>query len=616
VRYQVLGPVAAWDGDEPVRLGGPKSRAVLAALLLHANHVVSDHRLCSLVWGGSPPTTVGGQLQIHVSGLRKALGADTIRRQASGYLIGVSPGELDLDVFRVEVEQAADELAAGRTSGAARRLRAALALWHEPALSGTTASLADDALPDLDERRLAAAELFFDAELTLGRPAPLVAELRGLVAEHPYRERFAEQLMLALHRCGRAPEALTAYAELRTRLTSELGMDPGSRLRDLHQRILRGDGDPPPPPVGAASVLPAQLPHDVEDFTGRDAELATLDADLATWSGGPVRVRVLSGMAGVGKSALALRWAHRVRHEFPDGQLHVDLRGADPTHRPLRPATALAALLRALGVATDRVPARRDERARLYRSVLAKRKVLLVLDNAADAEQVRALLPGRSTLVLVTSRDRLTGLLALDGARALPVRPLAAEESRALLVRLLGARTIAADPRAAAELARRCHHLPLALRVAAAELGDDPVEPFLTELDAEGALDRLGLTEAFDLSYRGVPVDLRGQFHRLAALRGEFTASALTGVPLVEARRRLRALADVHLVERLGQGRYRLPEPLRLFAARSHPGVLGGREGVERQPQRRHGAQIGVVLPHRVQFRRGQDRPEDAELVQ
>jgi DNA-binding SARP family transcriptional activator len=376
LRYRLLGEVTAQDGP----LGGGKPRTVLAALLLHANQVVSDRRLCELVWGDNPPATVRSQLQIYVSGLRKLLGPDTIRRQHGGYLITVRPGELDLDVFEKLLEQS--------------RFREALALWPGPALLGCTESFVDTMR--LDERRLTAFELLFDTELAQGNGNALVPELRRLVAEHPHRERLAEQLMLALHDTGRTAEALDVYSAARHRL----GIEPGGRLRELHRRLR--------------PVVPAQLPHAREDFTGRQAELAALDGDLSDWSGSSVRIRVLTGGPGVGKTALALHWAHRVRDTFPDGQLYVDLARTDSP-------TALAALLRSLG--TDRVPGPTDERAALFRSLLADRKVLLLLDNAADADQVRPLLPGRSALVLVTSRAPLTGLVARDGARALPLHP-------------------------------------------------------------------------------------------------------------------------------------------------------------------------------------------------
>jgi DNA-binding SARP family transcriptional activator len=354
LRYRLLGHVTASDGP----LGGPKPRTVLAALLLHANQVVPDRRLCELVWGDHPPATVRSQLQIYVSGLRKLLGPDTIRRQGTGYLIQVHPGELDLDVFTDLVEQG--------------RFREAVALWPGPALGGCTESLVDDAR--LDERRLAALEMVFEAELAQGNAAGQVGELRRLVAENPYRERLAEQLMLALHGSGRTSEALGVYAATRHRLATDFGVEPGDRLRDLHRRLL-GGGPPTSTPV------PAQLPHTLETFAGRRAELAALDADLADWTGESVRIRVLSGEAGVGKTALAVHWAHRVRRQFPDGQLYADLARWDT-------ATALAALLRSLDIAY--VPDLADERAALFRSALADRKCLLLLDNAADADPAAA----------------------------------------------------------------------------------------------------------------------------------------------------------------------------------------------------------------------------------
>ncbi|TVT37990.1 hypothetical protein FNH05_24725 [Amycolatopsis rhizosphaerae] len=645
MRYQVLGPVAVAGEEGPLRLGGPKQRAVLAALLLHANQVVSDEQLCSLVWGKRAPANVRGQLQIHISGLRKLLGHDTILRRPPGYLIKVAPGELDLEVFSTSVEQAMTDLASGQTERASERLRGALGLWSGPALGGVAETLAEHEAQSLQERRLCAFEQFFDAELALGRPARLVDDLRRLVREYPFREKLSWQFMLALYRSGRAPEALAAYSEIRLRLAAELGIDPGGRLQELHQRILRGeDGPAAAEPELREAVTPAELPHDVADFVGRAAELAVLDRDLERLPGEGVRVWVISGMAGAGKTALAVHWAHRVRARFPDGQLFVDLGGfgtGGDRHGPLGPAVVLAQVLRALGVPPERVPDRDDELARLYRSVLAGRKMLLVLDDACSAEQVRALLPGRSTLVLVTSRDRLGDLAVRDGARTLPVPPLAAAESRALLTRLLGPRRVAAEPAAVAELARRCGHLPLALRIAAAELGTDyPVGLFLAELE-DGVLEGLtvagaehtSVAAAFAASYDRLPPELKRQFRRLALIRGDITGEALAllepGAP-VEAHRRLRALAAVNLVEQHGRDRYRLHELMRPFAlARlaadepspaslpsSHAGVAGRGEGLERQPDGGHHAQVGVVLAHGVEFAPRQRLAEQPELVQ
>ncbi|NUT53143.1 MAG: AfsR/SARP family transcriptional regulator, partial [Saccharothrix sp.] len=415
MRYRLLGPVAAHLDGEPVRLGGPKQRAVLAALLLDANRVVPEDRLFGSVWDGEPPTSARGQLQVRIWELRKLLGRSAIVRRSPGYLIEVAPGQLDVQVFGDEVAAARVDLAEGRVDAGVARLRDALALWEGPVLGGVTEALQDRESRLLDERRLAAVEDLFDAELRAGRHAEVIDELRRAAGEHPFRERLQAAVMLALHRSGRTSEALVAYARTRRRFADELGIEPGRELQELHVQVLRGE-EPPEPAV----VRPAQLPHDVRGFTGRRAELARLD-DGGLW--------VVTGAAGVGKTALAVRWARRARDRFPDGQLYVDLRGFDADHEPVPPAAALAQLLRALG--QRRLPSGVDELAALYRTVLADRDVLVLLDNARDADQVAPMLPPSGT-VLVTSRHRLGDLVARTGARSLPLAVLPAADSRAL----------------------------------------------------------------------------------------------------------------------------------------------------------------------------------------
>ncbi|WP_181320107.1 AfsR/SARP family transcriptional regulator [Saccharothrix carnea] len=573
VRYRLLGPVAAHLDGEPVRLGGPKQRAVLAALLLNANRVVSEEQLIGLVWDGEPPISARGQLQVRVWELRKLLGRSAIVRRSPGYLIEVAPGQLDVQVFGDAVAAARVDLAEGRLDAGAARLRDALALWEGPVLGGVTEALQDRESRLLDERRLAAVEDLFDAELRAGRHADVIGELRRACGEYPFRERLQAALMLALHRSGRTSEALAVYAQTRRRFTDELGIEPGRELQELHVQVLQGDAPAGDEPAPAPVVRPAQLPHDVRGFTGRHAELARLD-DAGIW--------VITGAAGVGKTALAVHWARRARDRFPDGQLYVDLRGFDADHEPVPPAAALAQLLRALG--QQRLPSGVDELAALYRTVLADRDVLVLLDNARDADQVGPLLPP-SGMVLVTSRHRLGDLVARTGARSLPLAVLPAADSRALLTGVLGVESSDSLD----ELARLCGHLPLALRVAAANLGpegsahrvDDLVATLradpLTGLTVDGA-DESPLTRAFAVSYAALEPCSQRLFRLLGLVPGaDFTprvAAALLDVPVAEAGRRLHRLAAAHLVERHGPGRFRFHDLVRDYAR-----TLGGEDG-------------------------------------
>jgi DNA-binding SARP family transcriptional activator len=616
MRYVLLGPVAVIGPDGPRALAGPKQRSLLAALLLRANQVVSDDQLCGLVWGTDWPTNARAQLQVYMSGLRKVVGRGTISRNPPGYQIHVEPGELDLQVVRAALARAAAGLAAGRTEPAARELRDALSRWPGPALGGAAEPLVHREGAALEELRLTAYEQFAGAELELGRAEGLVGELGRLVQEHPFRERLALHLMRALHDAGRTPEALAAYTAIRARMTGELGIDPSPRLRELHQSILRGNDPAGPAPEDGGTpkwLAPAQLPPAPAVLVGRDRELADLCAAAEQWAvqdDPPVRLLVLHGLPGVGKTALATSWAHDVRHLFPDGQLHVDLHGFD-THRPALPvAEAQAQLLRALGAAADRLPESVAERSRLLRSLLAGRRVLLLLDGAASAEQVRPLLPGHRAVVVVTSRYRLDDLVVHDGAAGIPVDPLPVAETVTLLRAELGDPPVDADPEAAADLAGICGGLPLAARIAAANIaarGGGPLRPAVADLLGDGVLEALSLDGAPDnsvsaaaaASYTRLPPEQRRLFRRLGLLAlPEFTRAAAeaadSGDDPAATRRRLRALVAANLLHPAGHEHYRMHELLYRYArslpaivpaARSHPRVPGGGHDLERQPQ-------------------------------
>jgi DNA-binding SARP family transcriptional activator/tetratricopeptide (TPR) repeat protein len=586
--FGVLGPLEVRRGTDPVHLPAGKLRVLLASLLLHANRVVTMDQLVDHLWGDDPPDRARNVIQVYVMRLRNALAdAAVIRTTSDGYRIELHPNSLDLHRFHELVEQGRQT---DNTAAAADLLRRALSLWRGPALADVRSpSLHRTEVPRLTEYRLQAHQWRIDVDLRLGRHHQLIPELTSLTREHPLREQFWHQLILALYRADRLAEALRTYQDLRQTLADELGTDPSQPLQRLHQQILTSDPAlalDGPAPAGKPPARPLQLPPDASSFTGRSAELAALDAlvgigsDPAPDRPPTVVVSAIAGAPGVGKTALAVRWAHRVAARFPDGQLYVNLRG-HATSPPLRPIDALARFLRALGVAADQTPVDEDEAAALYRSTLAGTRTLVVLDNAADADQVRPLLPASPTcLTVVTSRDRLTGLVALDGAHRITLGVLPEADAIDLLHRLIGADRVAAEPDAVTELARQCGHLPLALRIAAANLADRPHESIAgyTAGLAEGRLAALAVDgdgqaavrAAFDLSYAALPEPARRLFRLLGLVPGPDiavpAAAALAGTPVGPARALLDRLAGAHLLEPHSPGRYACHDLLRLYA--------------------------------------------------
>ncbi|MER7702498.1 AfsR/SARP family transcriptional regulator [Kitasatospora sp. NPDC097605] len=591
MEFRILGPLEVWTDDgRRARTEGAKQERMLGILLLNAGAVVPVARLVDAVWD-DPPATAHRQIRNLAGLLRRKLaaaqdGPPVLLTDGPGYRIAPDGHQVDALTFAHRVSVARRLAERGEPEAAVREFRSALGLWRGPVLDGLPGSLLAAGSMALNELRLTAWENCLDLEADLGRHRQTVPELTALVAEHPLRDRFVTQLVRALHRAGRQADGLAAYRRFARQLADELGLDPGPELQLLHQELLK---DGPAPAAGSPRTRqqlprPAQLPPAPATFVGRRAELGALDglADSAG-SAGAAGIGVVTGGAGTGKTALAVRWAHRVRERFPDGQLHINLRGY-AIGPPLAPYEALARLLRALGTDRERMPGTVDESAALYRSLLADRRVLVLLDNARDAEQIRPLLPGSAgSLALVTSRDGLAGLTARDGARRLVLDVLPQPEAVELLARITGADRTRAEPRAAAELAASCGHLPLALGIAAARLAEHPHRTLLehaAELrDPEDRLDALQidgdagstLRIAFDLSYRALRPAAQRLFRLLglapATRIGTAAAAALSGSSPAATRPVLDHLAAAHLLSPAGPDRYRLHDLLRCYAA-------------------------------------------------
>ncbi len=591
MRFRILGPLEVFDNERQVSIGGPQQRGLLAVLLLNANRVVSAERLVEYLWGEQPPQTARGLLQGCVAGLRRVLKTtdafgtrQPLVSRAPGYLIDVRVGELDLASFE-ELVAKASAVAADSVVGLKERsalLTQALDLWRGPVVDGINLDPVRVEAAHLEERRLAALEERIEVELRLDRQVALIGELRGHVRTYPLRERFWALLIRALAGAGRQADALAAYAELRANLVDELGMEPSATVQELHRQIVAG-----PPPTARSrrdeqprGTVPAQLPAQTSAFTGRSDALRTLDGLLSDADDG-VAIGVISGTPGVGKTTLAVHWAHRVRDRFQDGQLYVNLRGFE-TAPPVRPIDALAGFLRALGVRPDQVPVDVDQASALYRSMLAGKRVLVVLDNARSAEQARPLLPGNpGCAVIVTSRQRLGGLIAREGGQLVPLDVLSELEAQELLAELLGSERTAGEASSAAELVRLCANLPLALRISAAGLAVHPeqsIASYVDHLQESGQLDALRLGDdedvavrgAFDLSYEGLDPQARKLFRLLGLVPGPDVtldaAAALLGSDPAEARALLKQLAAAHLVGEVGLGRYSFHDLLRLYA--------------------------------------------------
>lgn len=592
-QFRILGPVLVFDGAATAPIDAAQQRVVLSILLAARGRVVGTDRLIDELWADRPPRAATSTIQGYVMRLRRRLaaaGRAELLTRGRGYELVVDDVQVDAAVFERHLTAGRRLIADGDLESAVVRLSTGLDLWRGPALADVPRcpTVEAEALR-LDQARLSALEVCIGAQLDLGRHAGVVDELHRLAHEHPLREKLWAQLIVALYRCGRRAEALDAYHRIRVRLVDELALEPGPELRDLQSAVLADDPRVAraAPAAAVGTPVPQQLPPDVSGFVGREQQVERLDSLLAmavtphAAPGLPV-ISTIAGAGGVGKTALAVHWAHRVSDRFPDGRLYVDLRGYSGG-RPLRAIDALARFLRSLGTPAAEIPADEDEAAAAYRSRLAGRRMLILLDNAADPGQVRPLLPGvPGCLVLVTSRDRLSGLTARDGAVGLSLDVFAPADARTLLTRLLGAGRVAAELRATDELAGLCGYLPLALRIAAAQLSHEPdmsIAGYVAELAGGDRLTALSVDgdphaavrTTFDHSYAALSVDARRLFRLLGLVAGPHltvpAAAALANTPRTSAARLLDRLASAHLLDEHVPGRYSLHDLLRRYAA-------------------------------------------------
>ncbi|MFF8228346.1 AfsR/SARP family transcriptional regulator [Streptomyces caelestis] len=591
MEFRLLGGIEARASGEPVDLGPARQKSVLASLLMDVNRTVATDQLVYRVWGQAPARRAKDTLYSYLSRLRGVLsgvGVDVSRR-SGGYVVVADALAVDVHRFRHLLEDARRAADAPRAAAA---FQEALALWRGTPFAGVDTPWFNAAREALSRERQAAELDCVDVRLRLGEHTALLASLSERSGAHPLDERLAAQYMLALYRCGRQADALAHYRRVRAILAEELGIDPGTELQRLHQAILSGDPElepQPATPLAAASVLvrtPAeaawtvhcQLPLDVPGFVGRAELIRRLEEELTAPVTAPV---VVSGSPGVGKSALAVHLGHRLRTAFPDGQWYVHLAGN--SGRPRDPAEALSAMLRASGQDPQTIPEPLDDRAATFRSRLADRKVLLVLDDAAGAEQVRPLLPGTTGVaVLVTSRSDLRGLAVSHAARTVPLDVLAPAEARSLLVTTLGSARVGDEPEAAERLADLCGHLPLALRIAAANLAARPgrsLTQYTAELADDERLAKLSIAgddqaavrTAFDHSYAALEPDTARLFALLGLHPGPHfsteAAAALLDSPLPVAEHLLDQLTTAGLVQYTAADRFQFHDLLRLYAA-------------------------------------------------
>jgi DNA-binding SARP family transcriptional activator/tetratricopeptide (TPR) repeat protein/DNA-binding transcriptional ArsR family regulator len=618
-QFRLLGPLKVIHDGRRVETGRRRERCLLGVLLLQAGKPVSVNRLMSLLWDDEPPATARASLHSHVARLRSRVDPGDaavlglrLRNADGGYVADIDRELVDAHRFSTLVSRARAELVPDHR---VELLQQSLSMWRGPVLAGDASErLRDRVAARITEERIAATELLFEAELTRGRHADLVGELTRVAAEFPHHERLTGQLMIALYRCGRHVDALDLYRQFRDRLARALGADPTPELQRLHAAILRHDAEL----VGEALTVhqttramvvvarpasatdertgghwgadsraaalprPAQLPANVSGFTGRAGDLSRLNNVLAG-DGDDARLAVIVGAPGVGKTALAVHWAHQIAHHFPDGHLFINLRGFDPSGSPTSPAEAVRTLLDSLGVPAQHVPVGVQAQIGLYRSMLAERRLLIVLDNARDGEQVRPLLPGSDRcLTLVTSRNHLAGLIASQAARPLALGPLTQVEAREMLARRLGRRRAACEPDALDDIVISCARLPLALAVLAARAALHPGFPLATLADelrdvrdrlsalADGGL-ATDVRTVFSWSYRTCTVEAARLFRLIGLCPGHdlsaATAASLAGIAQSTVRPLLAELSRANLVTEHIPGRWACHDLLRVYSA-------------------------------------------------
>jgi DNA-binding SARP family transcriptional activator len=642
LRFEVLGPLRAWRGNDELDLGAPQQRAVLATLLFASGRQVPLDALVDAVWD-KPPRAAPSVARTYVSRLRQCLGGgpgtghEVIASAGDGYILRHGSEAVDVDVYT----RLTSEARTARSGGAGLRaagslLHEATGLWRGEPLAGVPGPHAESKRVWLTELRITTDEDRLAVDIDLGGRPSAIAELQELAVRHPLREQLQELLMLALYRGGRQADALGVFDETRHLLSDQLGIDPGPGLRGMHQRILRMDEGldvatsgpraevavsdpwPPRPPEGLLVqplVRPAQLPADVTAFAGRSRELAQLYSVLGHTADPlmPVVLVTIDGMPGVGKTALAVHWAHQVADQFPDGLLYRDLHGFDPSGQVISAGDALLGFVQALGVPPSHVPAEHEARAALYRSLLNGRRMLILLDNAYDVAQVQPLIPGsRGSMVIVTSRAPMTGLIATHCARPVPLAPFEVGDARDALVRRLDPLRAAAEPQALNELARLCAGLPLAIAIVAARVAAAPdlaLAAFVDELrDPGNCLAALSTGDtvadvrmAFSTSYEILSLPARRLLLLLAAALvsprfSAATAASVFGMPAARVWPLLHELTAARMLVAESPGWYAFHDLVRLYADE-----LSGADGPARQADPRAAGEYKVgLLPSSV----------------
>jgi DNA-binding SARP family transcriptional activator/DNA-binding XRE family transcriptional regulator len=610
LRLGILGPLTVWRDGSPLALGGTRQRAVLGALALHSADGLHRDVIVDLLWGQNPPPSAIAIVHSQISQLRRLLEPGRPARAGRGDRILVSegarycfhPGVLsDADEFAARAEQAEAAASAGDLTSACAAYAAALDLWRGEVLADLEVLRGHPAAVELGWRRASVITAYADVALTAGCADHVIRQLRELTAREPLNEKAHALLLRALAATGQRAAALDLFERTRRRLVEELGASPGPELADAHLRTLREpepEPEPEPATPGASGTAaaaggardrpgrgaPRQLPPVTPYFAGRSAELGALTAlmDQGTQARGTVVTIAIDGTAGVGKTTLAVRWAHQMADRFPDGQLYVNLRGYGPAGLPLDPAEAIRLLLEDLGIAPERIPVDLDERIGLYRRLLASQRVAIVLDNAHDPAQVRPLLPGSpGCLAVVTSRRQLTGLSVADGAYLLSLDLFSEQDARELLERRLGAGRISAETEAVSEVIRLCGYLPLSLSIAAARAAARPAQPLAAQAaklrNAQTRLDGLSTGDVttdpravFSWSYQQVSATAAQLFRLIGTHPGpDFTAAAaasLAGIPQSEARPALAELGQAHLLAEPVPGRHACHDLLRDYA--------------------------------------------------